>query len=750
MRRCFRLRSIPALLVGLCLAALPLMPSARGIDDRNVTPATRQPALEETPAPEAAATDPAAAQQAQAAAAAINEAVTTSPALVQSAAAERQAGTELIEAAVAAVKPSLVRIQVVEANYYEGRAHKSESSGSGAIISPDGYIVTNHHVAGNAVRLFVTMSDREEIPATLVGTDPMADIAVIKLQPAKPRTFAVARWGDSTALEVGDPVLAMGSPLSLSQSVTEGIVANTAMTMPSWAGNFELDGEDVGSIVRWIAHDAVIFPGNSGGPLVNLSGEIIGINEISFGLGGAIPSVLARQVAERLIRDGEIKRAFLGFLLQPLFKRDSNEARGVLLSDVIKNSPAAKAGLQAGDRLLAIRGADEPASLAAALDPIIVRYAEELPPLNLAVASLPLGKPVEVVVEREGKQLSKTLEPVLREPVLRQRREFKPWGLTARDLSIWTAIELKRASSDGVLVTSVRPGGPAGQAKPDLQGGDVIEKINEKPVRDMDEFNTVTLELTKGATEPVPALVTFARRGEKMMTVVKVGIDELDDPGREVRKAWVPVGTQVLTNDLAKQLGQEGQTGVIITQLYETSASLGLQVGDVILTVDGEPIPSSEPHENEVFSQMIRQYKIGTVVGLSGLRAGEAFGTSVTLPAQPPLPREMKRYQDFDFEFTARNIAYLDKVGKQLEELRGVLIEEVEDGGWAALARVGAGDVLLEVDGQPINDVEQLKKLLSTIKEEKRPHVIFKLRRGVHTSYAEIEPMWDSAALAIK
>src|SRR5437588_8530862 len=234
----------------------------------------------------------------------------------------------VVDSAITRMRPALVRIHVVSTEYRDGRELKMQAVGSGAIISKDGFLVTNHHVAGHGARMVCTLWNREEIDAELVGTDPLTDISVLKLKPRKPREFVAARFGDSSKLAVGDSVLAMGSPMALSQSVTLGIISNVEMIMPRLFGTFghlRLDGEDVGALVRWIGHDAAIYPGNSGGPLVNLQGEIVGINEIQFGLSGAIPGNLAHQIADQIIAKGKIQRSWLGIDAQPRFKHSPAE-----------------------------------------------------------------------------------------------------------------------------------------------------------------------------------------------------------------------------------------------------------------------------------------------------------------------------------------------------------------------------------------------------------------------------------------
>jgi serine protease Do len=634
-----------------------------------------------------------------------------------------------IDRAIAAVFPSLVRVSVVFFDQAGGREIKGALSGSGTIISADGYVVTNHHVAGRPRRITCTLSTKEEVPADLVGTDPLSDIAVIKLHPSKPRVFPAAKFGDSARLTRGEPVLAMGSPLALSQSVTSGIVSNLEMVMPQAFGADDLlDGEDVGSIVRWIGHDASIYPGNSGGPLVNLAGEIVGVNEISFGLGGAIPSNLARSVADALIRDGHVRRSWTGLDLQP---RIGDEAtRGALISSVAPASPAAAAGLRPGDLLVSVNDV-----------PIDVRYAEQLPQVNLQLFALAVGQPARFGVLRSGTEttVTVTVTPGERHAALATPSEVRAWGMVVSNLTDADARALVRSSTDGVRVVSLRSSGPADQAKPSLRPNDIILQVDGHPVKDVGALEAAT-ETALASSPRKKLLVGFDRDSDHELTVVEIGVVEAEDPPREAKKAWVPIDVQVLTPPLAEGLGLKGRTGVRVTRLLGDSP---LRVGDVILAIDGDPVRASAATDDDIFASTIRRYRSGTSIALTVSRDGQEATVPITLGESPTQPREMKRYDDLLLEFRARDLADLDRQDPLLAHAgSAVIVESVAARGWASLGHLNGGDLILAIDGQPLANVDELRVRLTEIETRKPASIVFEIQRGIRTLFVQLEPAW--------
>jgi serine protease Do len=648
------------------------------------------------------------------------------------------ASSAVIQQIVDQVKPALVRIQVVESSPQGGREVKAETFGSGVIISPDGYVVTNHHVAGDAKWLSVTLSSRERVDAKLVGTDALSDLAIIKLEPTPDgQPYPTAQWGDSSTLRVGEAVLAMGSPFAFSQSVTAGIVSNTELVMPK-SDDFTLDGENVGSIVRWIGHDASIHPGNSGGPLVNLRGEIIGINEIEMGLSGAIPGNLARDVSAQIIARGRVLRAYTGLDLQPRLRGDSS-AGGVLVSGVLPNSPAARAGIKAGDILLSAANA--------ALD---AKFPEQLPLVNLELSHLPLDRPTTLTLLRNGSEIKVDIAARQRDAVYMPSQEVKSLGVTAMDITAPLALEWKYPNTDGVVVTTIQEGSPAAEAKPVIQEGDVILTVRNQPVKSLAALRKMLdgIARREGGT---PTLVEVRRRGERMLCVASVNPERTEDASIEVAKAYLPVSTQVVTQELAQALSLPATTqGVRITQVHPGSAATaaGLKVGDVITKLDDLEVEASQAEDTDVFGTMIRQYKIGSWARIALLRReGNAWKPrliGVKLPRAPRQERELASYHDDNFGITLRSVTYIDRLRKEADpDEDGALVTAVDEGSWAALAGLAEGDIMRSIDGVPVKGMEAARARLRALEKARSRRSVFFVSRGVHTLFVELQTDWS-------
>jgi len=222
---------------------------------------------------------------------------------------------------------------------------------------------------------------------------------------------------------------------------------------------------------------------------------------------------------------------------------------------------------------------------------------------------------------------------------------------------------------------------------------------------------------------------------------------ELDDPGREARKADLAISTQVLTPEIAKALGLEGRKGFRVTRVDagSTSREAGLKVGDVLVAVDGQALEASQPEDADELTELIRQYDVGARVELSVISQGEPKKINVVLKESSPSAREMPRYRDEHFEFTARDLAYQDKVSQKVDEsVTGVFVEEVSEGGWAALSRLSVGDVILSVDGAKTPNVETLRQVMKQAAESKPSRLVLHVARGIQAFFVEMEADWSA------
>lgn len=628
------------------------------------------------------------------------------------------------ERAKAGVFPALVRIYVVVENPFNGRMQKAKSSGSGAIISADGYVVTNHHVAGNGSHFVVNLSTQEDVRADLIGTDPLSDIAVLKLRMTDlknpNRKLPVAKWGDSDKVNVGDVVYAMGSPGGLSQSITKGIISNTNLITPrSNTQDLKLEGENVGELVSWFAHDAVIFGGNSGGPLVDEQGDVVGINEITLAnLGGAIPSNLARHSAQQIIEHGEVPRSWFGFELQPRLKSQRNRT-GVLVSSIHPGSPAEKAGFLSGDVLTHFDGRE-----------IDAEIPEHMPDINKMLYHSPIGKKVSIKYRRSGKRKKATIQSVARERASYPQTEFELWGMTASNLPRQTAVTSNDGDSSGVLVGSVNIAGAVAKAKPPIKSGDIITSIDAQDINNTEDLIAQSQSLVASDVN-TPVLVAFKREGQEVLSVVTVGHSKNTVPARSLRKGWLPVKTQAVAPELSALIGLDGKAGIRITRVDSTSL-VELKTGDVITAVEGEPIPiNSASNGSELFS-LLRKYRAGRSVNLSVSRGGKEQVIAVSLVKSPQPKQELPLYDDKIFQLAAR-VSSEDK---------SVTIDEIVTGGWADINGVKIGDVLLAVNEQEIEGLASLEKMMKKVSMEKPRYIVFKVRRGTDEKFIELEPHW--------
>lgn len=655
---------------------------------------------------------------------------------------EAAAGTQRIAAARDAVLPVVVSILAVRQDYRQGEPSLSVTSGSGTVVSAQGHIATNAHVTQNGKSFRVVFADGRELPARLIGTDTLTDLAVLQVQPAKPETFAFAEFSPELTLRPGDTVLAMGAPWGLSNSMSAGVVNNPRRLLVSLfddEAEYEDslgDDEPTGRFYSWIQHDAAIAPGNSGGPLVDLSGRIVGVNTRGMIVGGdlafAIPGPEAAVVVRELIAHGTVKRATLGFRIRSL--KGTNNSDGVLVHAVERNSAPGKAGLQVGDRILSMNG--QPVR---ALQPV------DVPAVQKQLAELAIGSEVKLQIDRDGKPLAITLTA---RPLLKERGdEAAVAGLGLSLVEVTNEMSEKRnlEVGNGLLVTGVRPGGPAAIARPEIESGDIIRRIDGQPVVSLGELERLIRPEQRDRTY----VLDIVRNREQRVALIKPQFgDQERTPLPELPKAWVGVEVQPITGSQAGEL-KLASGGYRVTRIYPGSplGKAGAKVGDLLTALEGETLKPNNEVSSEGFENRVHDLTVGGTATFTAVRDNNPAEIRITVVAAPTETSGLRTLALSNLRAQLRELGFYDRVALRLPpERTGVFVEGVEGGGAAGLAHLKRNDVVIRLGDSPVRSPTELAGALARALAQTGDQLIpVHVIRGNQTRILYLDRYWLKA-----
>jgi serine protease Do len=417
---------------------------------------------------------------------------------------------EVVRESKARVFPAVVFIKCVREGMERGEKSAQEVSGSGVVISADGEVLSNWHVVEKSTEIRCLLQDGRAFAARLLGADKDTDVSLLKLQlPPGTAPLPTAKLGDSARLTEGDFVMAMGAPFGLARSVSIGIVSCTKRYLP-----------EASEYSTWLQTDASISPGNSGGPLVNTAGEVIGLNTrgmiyaAQYGggdTGFAVPIEVAREVAGQIRRLGRMDWSWTGLQLQPLKDFHRNvyfpENEGVMVAETDADSPARRAGIEAGDRIVSLNGR-----------PFTGLTQEDLPTLRRQLGLLPLDRPAKVELVRKGASQSVELLPRAKGRVEGESLDCPRWDLTVKAINQFDNPELHFQRAEGVFIFGVKYPGNAAQSG--LMPRDILVKVDQQEVKTLADVKLAHTQALANLDSRRRVVLTVLRNGELRQVVL--------------------------------------------------------------------------------------------------------------------------------------------------------------------------------------------------------------------------------------